>query len=46
MPETDFHIVPKRPQAAKVVNGTAESVSGDQKASGDSGESRSRVSNW
>lgn len=47
MPETDFHIVPKRPQMSKVVNGTADSVTGgsEQKVSGETVENRGRVSN-
>ncbi|XP_071535376.1 THO complex subunit 2 isoform X1 [Panulirus ornatus] len=39
MPETEFHIVPKRPQAAKAVNGTTENTNatsgGESKPTGE-----------
>ncbi|KAG7167870.1 THO complex subunit 2-like [Homarus americanus] len=44
MPETEFHIVPKRPQAAKAVNGTQENshaTSGNEsKSTGETAESK------
>lgn len=47
MPETDFHIVPKRPQAAKVVNGASEKSSStaanDVKSSGEMVEQNEKI---
>ncbi|XP_063606637.1 THO complex subunit 2-like [Penaeus indicus] len=47
MPETDFHIVPKRPQAAKVVNGASEksssSATNDVKSSGEVGDQNEKI---
>lgn len=47
MPETDFHIVPKRPQAAKVVNGASEKSSStaanDVKSSGEVVEQNEKI---
>lgn len=44
MPETEFHIVPKRPQAVKVVNGTTENTNatsgGEAKATGEAVENK------
>ncbi|XP_042869618.1 THO complex subunit 2-like [Penaeus japonicus] len=47
MPETDFHIVPKRPQASKVVNGASEKSSStttnDVKSSGEVVEHNEKI---
>lgn len=42
MPETEFHIVPKRPPVSKVVNGTADTAGGEQKG-GDITDTRGKV---